>query len=103
MDALNAILVAADMASARRRVKRVQRSHTYRNCYRITLSSEYSHKSGSVMRPLPRFPEPGQDTTYTIVVLSTIHYLYHYVIRNLSETRFVGTQEKTPSLLMCSS
>jgi hypothetical protein len=61
----------------------------------VLLSSEYSHKSGSVMRSLPHFSEPEYNVQHS----GTIHYLYCYVIRNLCEIKFVETQENIPSLL----
>jgi hypothetical protein len=54
MDALNAIVVvAADMASTRRRVRsEFNNRKLIGNIARVLLSSEYSHKSGSVTRTL---------------------------------------------------
>lgn len=54
----------------------------------VILSGEYRHKSGSVMRTLPRFSEPGYNVQYS----GTIQYLYYYVIWNLREIKWRNFQ-----------
>jgi hypothetical protein len=56
MDALDAIVVAADMASARRRAYRVQQSQTYQKYRGITATNR-----DLWVWTLPRFSEPGYN------------------------------------------